>query len=317
MHNNDLRQIGSSILLAVALSAASLGALAQITHAQELTVEQVIELLLAAGALQEEKADEARKAVDILALERLQTLENAQCPQLNRTLSLGAQGQSVRSLQAFFAGHPHIYPEGLVTGYYGALTQAAVRRYQAGLGIVSSGSAATTGYGVVGPKTRRALANCRAPAQPRPAPHVEAPRAPQGPRGVMLGLLEPPYQGLDAVRYGELTNVYFTYFRGWRAPYINMASTDLRDPTTDRPFQEHTVVLLYHPEYPDRIMIYEPGLHEYRVLLNANVSVSRVVVLTGEGSRHLGYHDLHITTKDGATRRYRYTSEGFYSRVEE
>ena len=45
------------------------------------------------------------------------------------------------------------YPQGLVTGYYGALTQAAVQNFQAKNGIVSSGTPDSTGYGNVGPKT--------------------------------------------------------------------------------------------------------------------------------------------------------------------
>jgi plastocyanin len=51
-----------------------------------------------------------------------------------------------------------VYPEGKVTGYYGALTQAAVGRWQAKNGIVSSGSPSTTGFGNVGPKTAAAMA---------------------------------------------------------------------------------------------------------------------------------------------------------------
>lgn len=43
------------------------------------------------------------------------------------------------------------------TGYYGALTEAAVRSWQRTRGLVSSGTPDTTGYGVLGPKTRAAL----------------------------------------------------------------------------------------------------------------------------------------------------------------
>jgi peptidoglycan hydrolase-like protein with peptidoglycan-binding domain len=68
-------------------------------------------------------------------------------------LDFGARGTNVTNLQAFFATNPAIYPEGMVTGYYGALTRAAVMRFQATYGIVSSGTAATTGYGRVGPTT--------------------------------------------------------------------------------------------------------------------------------------------------------------------
>jgi len=44
-----------------------------------------------------------------------------------------------------------------VTGYFGPLTEAAVQRWQAAHGVVSSGMADTTGFGYVGPKTRAAM----------------------------------------------------------------------------------------------------------------------------------------------------------------
>jgi len=75
----------------------------------------------------------------------------------SQTISLGSRGAEVSALQKYLAGYPNIYPEGLVTGYFGPLTVRAVERFQADRGIVSSGTAATTGYGVVGPKTRGAL----------------------------------------------------------------------------------------------------------------------------------------------------------------
>lgn len=43
------------------------------------------------------------------------------------------------------------------TTFFGAMTEAAVQKFQAKYGIVSSGTPATTGYGAVGPKTRAKL----------------------------------------------------------------------------------------------------------------------------------------------------------------
>lgn len=68
-------------------------------------------------------------------------------------LDIGARSSNVTNLQVFFADNAAIYPEGLVTGYFGVLTQAAVRRFQVLYGIVSSGTPSTTGYGRVGPTT--------------------------------------------------------------------------------------------------------------------------------------------------------------------
>lgn len=68
-------------------------------------------------------------------------------------LDFGARGADVTSLQQFLAADVSVYPEGLVTGYFGSLTRAAVQRYQCKQGIVCGGTAATTGYGRVGPRT--------------------------------------------------------------------------------------------------------------------------------------------------------------------
>ena len=72
-------------------------------------------------------------------------------------LDFGARGADVTSLQQFLAADVSVYPEGLVTGYFGSLTRAAVQRYQCKQGIVCGGSAATTGYGRVGPRTLAAI----------------------------------------------------------------------------------------------------------------------------------------------------------------
>lgn len=82
------------------------------------------------------------------------------CPNIARALGIGSEGADVTELQRYLASNPSIYPEGLVTGYFGSLSQAAVQRWQASRGIVSSGTPSTTGYGLVGPRTRDALRNC-------------------------------------------------------------------------------------------------------------------------------------------------------------
>jgi peptidoglycan hydrolase-like protein with peptidoglycan-binding domain len=68
---------------------------------------------------------------------------------LARQLDIGMSGSDVSALQQFYALDSAIYPEGLVTGYYGALTAAATERFQLknGLDVV----------GRVGPLTLSAL----------------------------------------------------------------------------------------------------------------------------------------------------------------
>lgn len=80
------------------------------------------------------------------------------CPLISRSLKLGSTGDDVARLQQFLARDPSIYPEGQVTGYYGSLTEAAVRRWQVKFNVVSSGDAASTGWGVTGPRTAALLA---------------------------------------------------------------------------------------------------------------------------------------------------------------
>src|SRR3989338_8023485 len=72
---------------------------------------------------------------------------------ITTSLDYGDQGSQVTELQTYLATNASIYPSGLVTGYFGPLTQAAVQKFQTAQGIVSSGTPETTGYGRVGPMT--------------------------------------------------------------------------------------------------------------------------------------------------------------------
>lgn len=79
------------------------------------------------------------------------------CLSLSTDLSRGDENTEVEKLQKFLAKDPRVYPEGIVSGYYGRLTELAVQRYQCAQGIVCTGTAQSTGYGVAGPKTRATL----------------------------------------------------------------------------------------------------------------------------------------------------------------
>ncbi|MCF7865011.1 MAG: peptidoglycan-binding protein [Candidatus Pacebacteria bacterium] len=64
---------------------------------------------------------------------------------LYRQLEVGSRGNDVSSLQTFLASDATIYPQGLVTGYFGSLTKSAVSNFQVRNGISSVGR--------VGPQT--------------------------------------------------------------------------------------------------------------------------------------------------------------------
>jgi peptidoglycan hydrolase-like protein with peptidoglycan-binding domain len=72
---------------------------------------------------------------------------------LVRALGRGSEGQDVVVLQNFLIGRG-LLAAGNSTGYFGPLTEAAVKSFQRAEGIVSSGDPLSTGYGNVGPSTR-------------------------------------------------------------------------------------------------------------------------------------------------------------------
>jgi len=68
---------------------------------------------------------------------------------LTRSLAFGSKGTDVSDLQEFLKSFPDIYPEGLVTGFFGHATENAVKRLQEKQGLEK--------VGIVGPKTREKL----------------------------------------------------------------------------------------------------------------------------------------------------------------
>ncbi len=72
---------------------------------------------------------------------------------IDTQLDFGSRGQEVIDLQTYLSTNINWYPSGLVTGYFGSLTQGGVQKFQTSEGIVSSGTPASTGYGRVGPTT--------------------------------------------------------------------------------------------------------------------------------------------------------------------
>lgn len=54
---------------------------------------------------------------------------------ITRQLEVGSRGTDVSQVQTFLAGDESLYPQGLVTGYYGFLTKSAVSNFQSRNGI--------------------------------------------------------------------------------------------------------------------------------------------------------------------------------------
>lgn len=77
---------------------------------------------------------------------------------INTNLSLGSENQQVTELQQILVSKGHLtMPAGTSYGYYGTLTQSAVQEFQCANNIICTGTADSTGYGAVGPKTREVL----------------------------------------------------------------------------------------------------------------------------------------------------------------
>lgn len=68
---------------------------------------------------------------------------------VNQYMRLGARGNDVLTVQAILAADESVYPEALVTGYYGPLTASAMKRFQKKYGIEQ--------VGFIGPKTLKKL----------------------------------------------------------------------------------------------------------------------------------------------------------------
>jgi len=65
--------------------------------------------------------------------------------QILKQLSIGMTSEEVKRLQEILATDPDVYPEGLITGYFGRLTEKAVKRFQKKVCLEE--------VGLVGPKT--------------------------------------------------------------------------------------------------------------------------------------------------------------------
>lgn len=115
----------------------------QVMFAQTATTSTAAQLMATITALDQQIA--SLKA----QLDSLQQQTQDIKEQLARTLSMGAQGDDVKTIQVLLASDPTLYPEGMVTGYFGVLTSKAIKRFQERYGIEA--------VGFVGPKTLKKI----------------------------------------------------------------------------------------------------------------------------------------------------------------
>ena len=101
----------------------------------------------------------------IVFLAPVLALAQTSCPHLSRNLSFGSRGTDVIQLQQYLISQNILASDSAT--YFGRITESAVQQWQVSHGIVSSGSAATTGYGAVGPRTRAAIASACSPTSPQ------------------------------------------------------------------------------------------------------------------------------------------------------
>lgn len=149
-----------------------------------LTFLIALPLSLSAQTVEELQARIAALMTQIQAIQSVSTqsvsVSSSACPTLARPLSMGARGEDVRTLQEFLRTRGLLQSE--ATGYFGTLTEAAIRAFQSTEGIVSSGDAVSTGFGMVGARTRAAIAaRCSNSQTVTTSPAAMCPEAPANP----------------------------------------------------------------------------------------------------------------------------------------
>lgn len=152
---------------------------------------------------------------------------------ITRTLARGSQGDDVLALQEFLRAYAAYTGE--LGGYFGELTERAVREYQTTQGIITSGYPETTGFGVVGPRTRLSIttfcntAQRTVPVTPTvtspvtPAQGTHCPTVPTLPQNFCTGTHTPhAAYGSDACQTGWIC----------KTPTVTTATTTATTTTT-------------------------------------------------------------------------------------
>lgn len=183
-------------------------------HAQSSTSQADIQTLLAQIQI-------LRSTLAALSSSATTPASSKSCPTLARNLSKGSRGEDVRTLQWFLVSEGVLTSES-TTGLYGKWTEIAVQDWQKQKGIVSSGTAATTGYGAVGSRTRSAIAlSCgRTAVYETDALAVKREQVIRARESIESGLLQEIQKLYEKIRLypnGDTPNVHaFAYRHGER-----------------------------------------------------------------------------------------------------
>lgn len=112
------------LVLGVALAVPFFASAEMLPGGDAMLRAKIAELLTQVAVLQKEL--EAAKSIGVK-----EDGENiAQVFRFIKTLEKGTRSDEVKTMQSLLAKDSEVYPEGFVTGYYGKLTVAAVKRFQ-------------------------------------------------------------------------------------------------------------------------------------------------------------------------------------------
>lgn len=145
---------------------------------------------------------------------------------ISRDLTVGAKGDDVKYLQEFLAKDRAVYPEGIVSGYFGALTKAAVARFQEREGI-------SPAAGYAGPKTRSRIDQLLGAVSSTPS---APPAAPQGNLADLLLQLEVLQRALADLRSATSTVATTTPIDTLPPSFIEGPAVTLGVPDAASPF---------------------------------------------------------------------------------
>ena len=148
----DMRSVSFGILVGMAWFSVPFFAAADTAS----DLQARIQALIAQVATLQQELGSAGTLPASSAITRSSVLAGPALCSISRTLARGVRGSDVECLQGILIEKGFLADDN-ATGYFGILTEAAVKRFQRDAGIVSSGDPSTTGYGSFGPRTRSGL----------------------------------------------------------------------------------------------------------------------------------------------------------------